>query len=131
VAKALGEGDEKVVSILNTTSLAGYAVYAEGEKLRSVVLVNQEIFNSSTSAAGERKSVAFQLPKELCGGNAKASVQRLSGAGAEVREGIEFAGQTVALDGKIEGSEAKEVVQDGVVEIKATEAVLISFEEQN
>ncbi|KAH4605407.1 hypothetical protein HBI70_057420 [Parastagonospora nodorum] len=129
VAKALGGGEKKVISIVNTTTLAGYAVYAEGEKLRSVVLVNQEIFNSSTSAAGERGSVTFQLPRELCGSDVKTSVQRLTGAGAEVREGIEFSGQTVALDGKIEGSESKEVVQDGFVQIKATEAVLISFAE--
>lgn len=134
VAKALGEGEKKVVSIVNTTALAGYAIYESGEessKLKNVVLVNQEIFNSSTSAAGERGSVAFHLPRELCGDKVKASVQRLTGAGAEVREGIKFAGQTVALDGKIEGSEAREVVQDGVVKIKATEAVLISFEEQS
>lgn len=131
VATALGEGNTQVVPIVNTTSLAGYAVYAtkrQRSTLRSIVLVNQEIFNSSTSAASERSSVAFQLPAELCGKNAKASVQRLIGAGAEVREGIAFAGRTVALDGKITGKQVKERVENGVVNVRATEAVVISLD---
>lgn len=128
VAKALGAGETQVVSIVNTTTLAGYAIYASEKSipvLRSIVLVNQDIFNSSTSASSERSSTTFQLPKELCKG---ASVQRLAAAGAESREGITFAGQNVALDGVIHGTEAREEVKDQVVEVRATEAVLISFD---
>jgi hypothetical protein len=125
VAAALGDGDKQVVPIVNTTSLAGYAIYAKRQHLRSIVLVNQEIFNSSTTAADQRPTVAFRLPEELC---AKASVQRLTAAGAEVREGINFAGRTVLLNGTIEGTNDRERVQHGIVNVKATEAVVISWE---
>ncbi|KAH7395046.1 hypothetical protein DE146DRAFT_658953 [Phaeosphaeria sp. MPI-PUGE-AT-0046c] len=129
-AAALGAGDAQVVPIVNSTSLAGYAVYATSHRrstLRSIVLVNQEIFNSSTSTAGQRPSVAFQLPKELCGAKARVSVQRLTAAGVEVREGITFGGRTVALDGKIQGKAVKEEVQNGIVHVQASEAALITF----
>lgn len=130
VAQALGEGDVQVISIVNTSSLAGYAVYAAGRKrevLRSVVLVNQEIFNS-TASTGEKGSVEFKLPEELCGGKGRARVQRLTATGAEVRDGITFGGRTVALDGKIQGEIVKEEVQDGIVHVRASEAVLITFD---
>jgi hypothetical protein len=130
VAAALGRGSTQVVPIVNTTSLAGYAIYAakrQRSTLRSIVLVNQDIFNSSTSAASERPSVAFQLPSELCGANAKALVQRLEGKGAEVREAITFAGRSVSLNGEIQGKTAKEPVVDGIVNVKSTEAVLVTF----
>jgi hypothetical protein len=131
VAAALGRGSTQVVPIVNTTSLAGYAIYAaqrQRSTLRSIVLVNQDIFNFSTSATSERPSVAFQLPTELCGANAKASVQRLEGKGAEVREAITFAGRSVSLNGEIQGKIAKEPVVDGIVTVKSTEAVLVTFE---
>jgi hypothetical protein len=124
VAAALGDGEKQVVPIVNTTSLAGYAVYAEKQHLRSIVLVNQEIFNSSTTATDLRPSVAFRLPEELC---AKASVHRLTAAGAEARDGINFAGRTVSLNGTIEGRNHRERVQGGIVNVKATEAVVISW----
>jgi hypothetical protein len=130
VAAALGQGEKKVVPVVNTTSLAGYAVYATkrtSAALRSIVLVNQEVFNSSSSGAGERSSVTFCLPEELCG-DKKVSVQRLTAAGAEVREGVTFGGQTVALDGKLTGKLNKERVENGVVRVKASEAVLISLD---
>lgn len=131
VAAALGAGDAQVVPIANTTSLAGYAVYGSSHKrstLRSIVLVNQEVFNSSSAAAGQRSSATFQLPAELCGAKAKVSVQRLTAAGAEVRDGISFGGRTVALDGRITGKVVKEQVQNGVVQVKASEAALITFD---
>jgi uncharacterized low-complexity protein len=130
VAAALGKGDTQVVPIVNTTSLAGYAVYTtkrQRSTLRSIVLVNQDIFNSSTSAAGERSSVAFRLPEGLCG-DAKVSVQRLTAAGAEAREGVTFAGRAVALDGKITGAQLKEQAENDIVHVKASEAVLISLD---
>jgi hypothetical protein len=127
VAAALGEGETQVVPIVNTTSLAGYANKRKRTALRSIVLVNQAVFNSSSSAAGERPSVAFHLPEALCG-DKKVSIQRLTAAGAEVREGVSFGGRTVALDGKISGKATKERVEDGVVHVKASEAVLISLD---
>jgi hypothetical protein len=131
VATALGRGRRQVVPIVNTTSLAGYAVYAnkrQSPELRSIVLINQDVFNSSASAIGERPSTTFRLPMEMGGKDAKISVQRLTAAGAEVREGITFGGRTVALDGKITGSVVTEQVDGGIVDVKASEAVLIMFE---
>lgn len=131
VASALGEGDVKVVPIANTSTLAGYAVYGvekRRQRLRSVVLVNQEIFNSSASAQGERSSAAFELPAELCGEKARAKVQRLTAAGIEVREGMTFGGRIVALDGRIEGKAVKEEVKDGIVHVQASEVALITFD---
>jgi hypothetical protein len=57
-----------------------------------------------------------------------ASVRRLTAAGAEVQEGIAFAGRTVALDGAIVGRETKEKIVDGVVNVKASEVVLITLD---
>jgi hypothetical protein len=131
VAAALGTGERQVVAIVNSTKLAGYAVYSkelEHTELRSIVLINQEIFNASSSAAGTRSTAAFRLPTGLCGKDAKISVQRLTAAGVEVREGITFGGQTIALDGEITGSLLKEQVDHGMVHVKASEAVLITFE---
>jgi hypothetical protein len=70
--------------------------------------------------------VDFALPKSLGGKNSRVSVRRLTAAGAEVRDGIAFAGRTVALDGTISGYETKEPVANGVVNIKASEVVVIS-----
>ncbi|KAF2830929.1 hypothetical protein CC86DRAFT_283500, partial [Ophiobolus disseminans] len=130
VAKALGDADVQVVPIVNTTSLAGYAIYSsKGRRatLQSIALVNMEVFNSTSTPTSSRLSARFKLPAELSGKKSKASVQRLSAAGAEVRDGITFAGQTVALDGKINGKCQTEDVKDGVVGVRASEAVLISF----
>jgi hypothetical protein len=129
VATALGDSDAQVVPIVNTTSLAGYAIYSSKRhrsELKSVVLVNMEVFNSTSSPATQRSSVDFALPKSLGGKNSRVSVRRLTAAGAEVRDGIAFAGRTVALDGTISGYETKEPVANGVVNIKASEVVVIS-----
>jgi hypothetical protein len=131
VAAALGSGERQVMSILNTTEVAGYAVYSnehETSELRSVVLINQNIFNSSASNGAARPTTSFGLPTAWCGKDAKVSVQRLTAAGVEVREGITFGGQTVSLDGEITGSVLKEEVVDGIVDVNASEAVLITFE---
>ncbi|KAF2628256.1 glycoside hydrolase family 79 protein [Macroventuria anomochaeta] len=129
-ATALGDSDAQVVSIVNTTSLAGYAIYSSKlhrSKLKSVVLVNMEVFNSTSTPATQRPSVSFALPAKLGGKNCKASVRRLTAAGAEVRDEIAFAGRTVALDGTLSGRESKERVSNGVVNVRASEAVLVTF----
>lgn len=130
-ATALGDSDAQVVPIVNTTSLAGYAIYSSKRhrsELKSVVLVNMEVFNSTSTPATKRSSVNFTLPKSFGGKNCKASVKRLTAAGAEVRDGITFNGRAVALDGKITGKESKERVTNGVVNVKASEAVLVTLD---
>ena len=130
-AAALGDSDAQVVPIVNTTSLAGYAIYSgkrHRSELKSVVLVNMDVFNSTSTPASQRSSVDFVLPEQLGGKNCKATVRRLTAAGAEVRDGIAFAGRTVALDGTLSGYEFKERVNSGVVSLKASEAVLITLD---
>ena len=130
VATALGDSDAQVVPIVNTSSLAGYAIYSSKRhrsELRSVVLVNMEVFNSTSSPATQRSSVDFALPEKLVGRNSRASVKRLTAAGAEARDGIAFAGRTVAPDGEISGYESKELIRDGMVNVKASEVVLVSL----
>lgn len=131
VAEALGKGNVQVVPIVNTTSLAGYAVYSSekrSKELKSVVLVNMNIFNSTTTPAAERSSATFRLPKSLVGKKAKASVRKLTAAGAEAKDGITFAERVVGLDGKISGDCKEERVKDGIVTVKASEAVLVSLD---
>lgn len=131
IATALGNSDVQVVPIVNTTSLAGYAIYSNRRhrsELKSIVLVNMEVFNSTSTPTSQRSSVDFALPEKLGGKNCKASIKRLTAAGAEVRDGIAFAGRTVALDGSIRGNESKEKVTDGVVNVRASEALLVLFD---
>lgn len=131
IATALGNSDAQVVPIVNTTTLAGYAIYSSKRhrpELKSLVLVNMEVFNSTLTPASQRSSVTFALPEQLGGKNCKASVRRLTAAGAEVRNGIAFAGRTVRLDGALSGYEMKERVANGVVNVKASEAILVTLD---
>lgn len=131
IATALGKSDAQVVQVVNTTSLAGYAIYSTKRhrpELKSIVLVNMDIFNSTSTPESQRPSVDFKLPKELGGKDCKARVSRLTAAGAEVRDGITFGGQTVALDGEIKGRESEERVVKGVVNVKASEVVLVTLD---
>ncbi|KAJ4348112.1 uncharacterized protein N0V89_009484 [Didymosphaeria variabile] len=131
VATALGEGNTQVVPIVNSTSLAGYAVYSNTPRdssLRSIVLVNMNVFNSTSTPAASRPSAGFALPSHLRNKHSKVSVQRLTASGAEVREGISFAGQTVALDGNITGNRKKEMLIGNTVKVHASEAVLLQIE---
>lgn len=131
IATALGKSDAQVVQVVNTTSLAGYAIYSTKRhrpELKSIVLVNMDIFNSTSTPESQRPSVDFTLPKELGGKDCKARVSRLTAAGAEVRDGITFGGQTVALDGEIKGRESEERVVKGVVNVKASEVVLVTLD---
>ncbi|KAJ4349118.1 hypothetical protein N0V95_004860 [Ascochyta clinopodiicola] len=129
-ATALGDSNAQVVPIVNTTNLAGYAIYSGNRhrsELKSIVLVNMDVFNSTSTPASQRPSVDFAIPEGLGGKNCKATVRRLAAAGAEVRDGIAFAGRTVALDGTISGYESEESVSRGVVTVKASEAVLVTL----
>jgi hypothetical protein len=131
VATALGDGHAQVVPIVNTTSLAGYAVYSRKSlktSLRSIVLVNMEVFNSTSTPAASRPSAEFSLPSDLRGKHSKISVHRLTAPGAEVREGISFAGQTVLLDGRISGYRTKQMLRGNVIKVYASEAILLQIE---
>jgi hypothetical protein len=87
-----------------------------------------DVFSSSSTPAAQRPSVEFTMPQKLGGKNCKASVRRLTAAGAEVQEGITFAGRTISPDGAIVGRETKERIIDGVVNVKASEVVMIMLD---
>lgn len=127
IATALGNSAQ-VVPIVNTTSLAGYAIYSgrrHKSGLQSIVLVNMEVFNSTSTPANQRTSIDFELPSKLEG--KKLTVRRLNAAGAEAKDGITFAGRTISSDGSVNGQEVMEKIPRGIVNVKASEAVLISF----
>ncbi|KAL6707248.1 hypothetical protein ACN47E_004236 [Coniothyrium glycines] len=132
IASALGGANKQVVSISNTSSVAGYAIYSASKPkrpavLESIVVVNMDVYNSTATPTQSRPSVNFALPSNCLRSGSKTTVRRLTAAGAEVRDGITFAGRTVRLDGKISGRETSEEVKNGAVNVKASEAVLISF----
>ncbi|UPX12796.1 uncharacterized protein EKO05_0003333 [Ascochyta rabiei] len=129
-ATALGDSDAQVLPIVNTTNLSGYAIYSgkrHRPEIKSIVLVNIEDFNSTSTPASQRSGVDFTLPEELWGKNCKAILRCLTAAGAEVRDGITFASRTVALDGTVGGHESKEPVTCSFVTVKAGEAVLVTL----
>ena len=130
LAEALGGENKQVVSILSTSTLAGYAVYGTGKphqrpKLQSIALVNFDVYNATATPGAARTQVDFQIPAELSG--KKVSVRRLTAASVDARDGVTFGGQSVSLSGNIGGPKAVEKVTNGVVSVKASEAVLISF----
>ena len=88
-------------------------------------MVNFDVYNATATPGAARGSVDFQLPAQCA--QQKASVRRLTAAGVESRDGVTFGGQSVSLSGEITGEKAVEMVKNGVVNVKASEAVLISF----
>ena len=68
------------------------------------------------------------MPEKFGGKKCKASIRRLTAPGAEVQDGIAFGGRTVALDGTISGPKSKERVASGVVNVKASEVVLVTLD---
>jgi hypothetical protein len=130
LAEALSGGNKQVVPLLSTDKLAGYAIYQAGNphkrpNLKHIALVNLNVFNATATPGAARSQIDFQLPVERSGN--KAAVRRLTAAGVEAREGVTFGGQSVGLGGDIGGPKIVEKVRNGVVTVKASEAVLISF----
>ena len=130
-ATALGNEETQVIPVVNTSSLAAYAIYSSNrhqQKLRSIVAVNMEVYNSTSTPVDQRQTAAFELPASLLSTKRPISVRRINAAGAEAQDGIKFAGQTIDLNGKITGKEVREIVENRVVNVRASEAVLISMD---
>jgi hypothetical protein len=130
LAQALSGGNKQVVPLLSTPTLAGYAIYGASKPhqrsaLISIALVNLNVYNATATPGAARGSIDFQLPAECA--SKKGSVQRLTAPGVEAREGVKFGGQTVSLTGEITGAKTVEKVKNGIVNVKSSEAVLISF----
>lgn len=121
-ATAFAGGNKQVEVLINETSFTAYAVYEGRETLKSVVLVNLAMWNS-TQPAFQRPFTAVKLPSSLSTG----VVSRFTSPGVEIAGNISFAGQMVDATGNIVGRRATEKVHKGRVLIGAGEALLISL----
>ncbi|KAL3485093.1 hypothetical protein BJX62DRAFT_243277 [Aspergillus germanicus] len=104
---------------------------ASSFRLRRVVVVNLQEFNA-TQAAASRPYIEVNL-QNLLGPACRArnvQVRRLTGPGADAKDGARFAGLKVDSHGRLVGREKVERLERGAkVFVGATEAVLISIEE--
>ena len=121
---AFAGGNKKVVTLLNTTSLTAYGVYASS-KLESVAIINLQEFNA-TMPASSRNTTAFKLPLSA-GYWSAAKVRRLTAPGVDSKEDITFAGQRVGSDGRLVGTERFESVPGGELMVSSGEAVLVTL----
>jgi hypothetical protein len=122
---AFAGGNKQVSVLINETSFTAYGIYdsARGGELSSVVLLNLEVFNS-TSPASERPYVTVELGNDC----SRATVQRLTSPGVEIASNITFAGQSVSnADGSIIGRKSLEIVKNNKISVGAGEAVLITL----
>ncbi|PVI05759.1 glycoside hydrolase family 79 protein [Periconia macrospinosa] len=85
-------------------------------------------FNSTETPSTVRSSEEFTLASQLRDGSVKVTARPLTAAGAEVRDGISFAGQTIALNGTVTGSLKKHIVKTVTVQVYRSEVVLQSVE---
>lgn len=128
-AELLGGANKQVRVLANETTFAAYGIYASHESttvLDQVVLLNLDFYNSTTG--GERSSVDVQLPKNILKKHKSALIRRLTAPGADSTRGITWAGKYVSEEGLITGRRAVEVVKGDTVEVRASEAVVISFQ---
>ncbi|KAL2798491.1 hypothetical protein BJX66DRAFT_334192 [Aspergillus keveii] len=141
-AHALASDEQQVVMVANEPSFTAYGIYAAdrsntettshgSSRLRRVVIVNLQEFNA-TQAAASRPYIEVNL-ENLLGPACRARdvrVRRLTGPGADPKDGTSFAGLKVDSHGRLVGREKVERLERGAkVFVGATEAVLISIEE--
>lgn len=134
VQEALGADGGKgkqVEVVLAEDQVSAYAIYdSETGVLRSVVALN---LWSWDEAGGEdsRSEISISLDLKRQGG-CRASVLRLTAAGADVKdpEAVRLAGQYVdELGGSVHGSRKTEAPgPDGRLILKASEAALLTFD---
>lgn len=115
---------------MNETFFTAYAIYKTDDDdananatLSEIALVNLAMYNS-TQPPAERPYTEVTLPSSVLG--SKTTLMRLTASGAEVTEAIQWAGQSVSMDGSIVGVEVVEPVTGPSILIGASEAVLIA-----
>ncbi|KAB2571861.1 Beta-glucuronidase [Lasiodiplodia theobromae] len=126
-ATALAGAGKSVVELVSEEFFSAYGVFgggdADGEaELERVVIVNLRMYNATETA--ERESVEVLLPSQMVG--RRMGVRRLKGQGADVADGITWAGRTADPQGKLVGDEVVEEVAGGRVWVEDSEAVLIA-----
>lgn len=125
-ATALAGSGKSVVELVSEEFFSAYGVFGGGgvdgeAELESVVVVNLRMHNATETAP--RGEVEVALPSEMAG--RRVGVRRLKGRGADVVDGITWAGRTVDVQGKLVGDEEVEAVC-GRVWVEDSEAVLIT-----
>ena len=84
--------------------------------------------NFQLNVNSHESEVEYEL--SIARGLKARTAKRLLAAGAKVRNDTAFAGGTVALDRKFRGYKAKERAADGVVTVKISKAVLVTFDQR-
>lgn len=122
-AAALHGGDKKVEILVGNQTFTAYAIYA-CDRLESIVAINLEAWSVGQGETN-RTGVEVRLPEGFY--SRSATVKRLTAPGVDVYWGITFAEQGVDVDGKINGTETVERLENGQVTVAASEAVLITL----
>ena len=124
LATAIGDkgGKKQVQALVQEETFVAYALYAHSA-LDSVVVVNMEPFNATMP--GPRPHVDVKLPDDV---HKPGKIMRLTAEGADVKDGVTWAGQTVSEHGEVEGEEVSERYWPGsTVSVPDSEAILIKF----
>jgi hypothetical protein len=117
----LFQGGHKQVSLLTNTSLfTSYRIYFSG-KLTDVAIINFNIYNSTSP--DPREYMKVDLPQA----SSKSVVKRLTPPGAEVKDGITFAGISVSAEGVLSGGKLEKVGKNKQILVGASEAVLVTL----
>jgi hypothetical protein len=140
-AHALASDEKQVIMLANKPSFTAYGIYAAdrtstetashgSSHLRRVIVINLQEFNA-TQAAASRPYIKVNL-ENLLGPACQArdvQVRRLTGPGADAKDGASFAGLEVDSYGRLVGREKVKRLERGAkVFVSATKAVLVSIE---
>ncbi|KAL5353103.1 hypothetical protein ACLOAV_001133 [Pseudogymnoascus australis] len=107
------------VAHLDTSDLAHYAVYS-GNQLKKMVIINTQMYNGTTD---ERPAKHVDISSIF--GN-KLTLKRLSAPTTIAKTGVTWGNQAIDGEtGKFVGEETWESVSNGVVDVFASEAMII------
>lgn len=105
------------ISHLDSRELAHYAIY-DGFSLEKIVIINTAYYYGTGERPVKTSDFSVSLGKKL-------KVRRLTGPAVNAKIDISWSGQEVNGEGKLKGELIAERVTDGLVTIKAGEAVIV------
>lgn len=104
---------------LDTDTAVHYAIY-DGNNLQKLVLLNLEYFSGTSQSA--RPSRAYDSARLL---GTRLKLRRLTGASSAATTGVTWAAQSVDTNGFVTGTVKTEFVDNGLVSLLASEAVIV------
>jgi len=104
---------------LDTDTAVHYAIY-DGNQLQKLVLLNLEYFGGTSQSTRPRRAYGSA---GLLGTRLK--LRRLTGPNSAATRGVTLTGQSVDANGAVVGDVKTEFVDDGVVSLLASEAVIV------